>query len=213
MGRSATGAGLVLTAMSVAWTLASIAAGRLMIRTSYRVTAMLGACALIAGAVVLIALEPPRGLGWASAGATLIGLGMGFCNSTFIVSVQASVGWSERGVATSSTMFMRIVGQALGAAAFGAILNWGVHRSAPAADTAINRLMGALPRQSLEASELARLTHAAASGLHDVYLTVGLLAAATVMLVLWLPSGLGPADQERPMAHGDAAAGRSAFRR
>ncbi|MGC1886218.1 MAG: MFS transporter [Stellaceae bacterium] len=33
---------------------------------------------------------------------------------------QASVGWNERGMATSSIMFMRIVGNSVGAAVFGA---------------------------------------------------------------------------------------------
>jgi Na+/melibiose symporter-like transporter len=197
MGRSAAAAGLVLTAMSVTWTLGSIVAGRLMIRTSYRVAATLGGLALLAGALLLIALEPPRGLAWASAGAMLVGVGLGFCNTTFIVSVQASVGWSERGVATSSTMFMRIVGQAVGAGSFGAILNLGVHRYAPDAGSAINRLMASITRQGLEPAELARLTGAVALALHEVYLTAGLLAGLTIVLVLWLPSGWNPTQHTR----------------
>ena len=141
LGRSAGAAGLVLTVLSVAWTLGSIVGGRLMIRTSYRVTATLGGLSLVAGALALIALEPPRGLAWANVGALFVGLGMGFCSTTFLVSVQASVGWGERGVATSSTMFMRIVGQAAGAASFGAILNLAVHRYVPETVSVVSRLM------------------------------------------------------------------------
>lgn len=192
LGGSAKAAGLVLAAMSITWTLGSIVGGRLMIRTSYRLTATLGALALVAGALALIALEPPRGLGWASAAAMLVGLGMGFCNTTFLVSIQASVGWGERGVATSSTMFMRIVGQAVGAASFGAILNLGVHRYAPEAESVINRLMGPTLREGLGATEIARLTGAVAMALHEVYLAAGLLSLLTIILTLWLPSGLGP---------------------
>jgi hypothetical protein len=40
----------------------------------------------------------------------LIGIGMGLCNTTFIVSIQAAVPWHQRGAATSSCMFMRFVG-------------------------------------------------------------------------------------------------------
>ena len=159
--------------MSVTWTLGSIVAGRLMIATSYRLTAMVGALAG-RGRLVLIALEPPR-RAWASTGALLVGVGMGFCNTTFIVAVQASVGWGERGVATSSTMFMRIVGQALGAASFGAILNLSVQRCAPDAGAAINRLMAPAARQSLGANEIARLTEAVGSSLHVVYVIAGLV--------------------------------------
>ena len=80
---------------------------------------------------MLILLTPASGLLWAGGGAFLLGVGMGFCNTAFIVSIQASVGWNERGMATSSTMFMRIVGQSVGAAVFGAILNFGIYRSCP----------------------------------------------------------------------------------
>jgi hypothetical protein len=184
--------------MSVAWTLASIGGGRLMIRTSYRLTAALGALCLVAGTLALIALVPPRGLAWAGAGVFLIGAGMGFCNTTFIVAVQASVGWGERGVATSSTMFSRFVGQAIGAAVFGAILNLGVHRYAPEAIGVVNRLMSPATREGLGAGEIARLSSAVAAALHEVYLGAGLLAAIAVLLVFRLPRGLGPLGHTRP---------------
>jgi Na+/melibiose symporter-like transporter len=197
MGGSAKSAGLVLTALSVAWTLGSIVAGRVMIRASYRVAAIIGGVALVAGAVALIALSPPRGVGWASAGATLVGVGMGFCNTTFIVAIQASVAWGERGVATSSAMFMRIVGQALGAASFGAILNLGVRRYAPGAADMINRLMDPALRQGLSAEQVARLSDAIARALHEVYLSAALLSALTIVLALWLPAGFSPAQHTR----------------
>ena len=60
MGRSATMAGLVLGAMSVTWALSSIFGGRLMVRTSYRLAAILGA---------LVAAGRLRRVGWADAGA------------------------------------------------------------------------------------------------------------------------------------------------
>ncbi len=197
LGGSASAAGLVLAGMSITWTLGSIVGGRLMIRTSYRVTAMLGGLSLVAGALALVALEPPRGLAWAHAGAMLIGLGMGLGNTTFLVSVQASVGWGERGVATSSTMFMRIVGQAAGAAVFGAILNLGVHRYAPEAANVINRLMAPALRASFDPAEIARLTGAVATALHEVYLAAGLLSLLAVFLALRLPPGLGPTHHTR----------------
>ena len=197
LGRSAGAAGLVLTVMSIAWTLGSIVGGRLMIRTSYRVTATLGGLALVAGALALIALEPPRGLAWANAGALFVGLGMGLCNTTFLVSVQASVGWGERGVATSSAMFMRIVGQAAGAASFGAILNLAVHRYAPETASVVSRLMAPSLRATLGHAEIAHLIGAVASALHEVYLGVGLLSLLAVLLVFQLPPGMGPLRHPR----------------
>jgi len=141
MGRSPAAAGLALGAASVSWTFASVAAGRLMIRTSYRLAATVGGAFLIAGTLVLSTLSPASGLLWAGTGSLLIGTGMGFCNTAFLVSTQASVGWNERGMATSSIMFMRIVGNSVGAAVFGAVLNFGINRRIPEAGDAVNHLL------------------------------------------------------------------------
>jgi EmrB/QacA subfamily drug resistance transporter len=195
MGRTATDAGIALASTSITWTIGSIAAGRLMIRTSYRLTAALGALLLLAGAFSLASVS--RNIAWLNAAAGVVGLGMGFCSTTFLVAVQTSVGWNARGAATSSAMFMRIVGQAFGAASFGAILNLGLHRRAPDAADAITRLMASASRHTLGASELARLTSAIALSLRDVYLTAALLAFVTGILALSLPAGASPGRSPR----------------
>jgi EmrB/QacA subfamily drug resistance transporter len=192
MGRSPAAAGVALGAASVSWTFASLAAGRLMIRTSYRQAATIGGLSLIAGTAVLIALGPASHLLWAAAGSLLIGVGMGFCNTAFLVSTQARVGYGERGAATSSIMFMRIVGNSVGAAVFGAILNFGVSRRISQAGEAVNRLLQPSARQGLGAAEIARLSDAIGAGLHNVYIVAGLVAVISLVLALALPAQLSP---------------------
>jgi EmrB/QacA subfamily drug resistance transporter len=192
MGRDATAAGVVLAASSVSWAFASMASGRLMIRTSYRLAASIGGFCLVAGSWVLITLEPASGVLWAGFGAFILGVGMGFCNTAFIVSIQASVDWNRRGMATSATMFMRIVGQSVGAAVFGAILNIGIYSQLPDAGDAVNRLMSPVARQSLGANEIARLTEAVGASLHVVYIIAGLVAVVSLILALALPAKLSP---------------------
>ena len=201
MGRSPTAAGMALGAASVSWTFASLAAGRLMIRTSYRQAAVIGGVCLIAGAWVLATLGPASSLLWAVIGSLLIGTGMGFCNTSFLVSTQASVGYGGRGAATSSIMFMRIVGNSVGAAVFGAILNFGVSRRIPHAGDAVNRLLQPAARESLGATEIARLSDAIGAGLHNVYIVAGLVAVVSLALALALPARLSPT---RPAANGRA---------
>jgi Zn-dependent membrane protease YugP len=89
-------------------------------------------------------------------------------------------------------MFMRIVGQSVGAAVFGAILNFGVYRLLPDAGDAVNRLMSPVARQSLRPSEIARLTEAVGSSLHLVYVIAGLVALISLALALALPARLSP---------------------
>jgi MFS family permease len=192
MGRSPAAAGLALGAASVSWTFASLAAGRLMIRTSYRLAATIGGISLIAGALVLVSLGPASTLAWAGLGSLLVGVGMGFCNTSFLVSTQAGVGWNERGMATSSIMFMRIVGNSVGAAVFGAILNFGVNRRIPGAGDAVNRLLEPAARQNLGTAEIARLSEAVAGSLHMVYVVAGLVAVVSLLLALALPARLSP---------------------
>jgi MFS family permease len=192
MGRDATAAGVVLAASSVSWAFASMASGRLMIRTSYRLAASIGGVCLVIGSSVLIMLTPASGLAWAGTGAFLLGIGMGFCNTAFIVSIQASVGWNERGMATSSAMFMRIVGQSVGAAVFGAILNFGIYSQLPEAGDSVNRLMAPAARETLGAAEIARLAEAVGASLHIVYIIAGLVAVISLLLALALPARLSP---------------------
>ena len=192
MGHSALAGGLVLGAMSVTWAVASFYGGRLMVRTTYRLTAVLGTSALIAGSIVLITLTPERGIVWATTGSLLIGVGMGFCNTTFIVSIQAAVPWHQRGAATSSIMFLRFVGQSLGAAAFGAVLNFTLLREAPGAEQMVNRLLEPGQRSSLTPEQQIQLTRLIALGIHNTYVLAGLLALIAFVLAMMLPARLSP---------------------
>jgi MFS family permease len=192
MGRSPAAAGLALGAASVSWTFASVAAGRLMIRTSYRLAAAVGGLCLVSGCAMLVVLDPAGGLVWPVAGSLLVGIGMGFCNTVFLVSTQASVAWGERGVATAAVMFMRIAGSSVGAALFGAILNFGIEARVPGGAQLVNRLLEPTARQSLAADTLARLVEAIAGSVHTLYLAAALVAVLSLGLALSLPTRLSP---------------------
>ncbi len=195
MGRSAMVAGLVLGAMSVIWSLASVVAGRLMLWATYRAAAIVGALALVGGCAVLIAMTPQAGPLWAALGASVVGIGMGFCNTTFLVSVQAHVRWRQRGVTTSAAMSMRMLGQSLGAAVSGAVLDAGLRRLSTAASDPVDRLLNPASRAAMPAAELERLVHGVASSLQNVYLLSAALALATLVLALSLPAALSPRHQ------------------
>jgi predicted MFS family arabinose efflux permease len=193
MGRSATAAGIALGAMAIAWAIASIVAGRVMIHTSFRVSAMFGGAMLVAGSGLLAAMTPASGPVWAGAGAALVGVGMGFCNTTYLVSVQAAAALRERGAAIASNMFMRIVGQATGAAVFGALANAGLLYYAPQVQEAAEHLMEPALRRALGPSELATLTSAMASAVGNVYIAAAFLGCAVFGLGTRLPARLNPA--------------------
>jgi EmrB/QacA subfamily drug resistance transporter len=195
MGYSAIAGGLVLGAMSVSWALASIVGGRIMVRTSYRLVAVLGAIALAAGCFMLTQLSPADGPIWAAVASFVMGIGMGFCNTVFIVAIQASVPWRQRGAATSSSMFLRFVGQAVGAAGCGAVLNATMLRLDPAAPKAVNQLMDAATRAAMPPAQVAHLTDVMAASLHNAYLLALAFSLITLLISACIPARLSPRHQ------------------
>ncbi len=197
MGASPAVAGLALGASSVLWTLGTFGAGRLMVGISYRAAALIGGVITIAGAAVMLGLDPARGPFWAASGAAILGLGMGFSNTTFVIAVQTSVGWGQRGAATSANMFLRTIGQSVGTGLFGAVFNFGMAGHFADANDEINRLLQPETRQSLGTIEIARLSDAIAASIHNVYLIAGLLSIALLTVSLRIPAGLSPIRQPR----------------
>ena len=123
LGRSPVVAGFSIATMSVGWPLASSLSGRLMLRWGFRRVAVLGAGFGVAGALVLLAAGPASSPLQVAAGSFLVGVSMGLTMTTYIVSIQEAVPRHERGVATGSQAFARMLGSAVGAALLGAILN------------------------------------------------------------------------------------------
>jgi len=152
---------------------------------------VMGGLSLIAGNVVLILMQPSSGPVWAGAGACLIGMGMGFCNTTYLVSIQSSVQRQERGTATSSMLFMRMVGQSLGVALFGAVFNTVLFGKGAESGEVVNRLMEPTLRLGLDAAEVARLTEEIARALHAVYWIALIISAVSLLLAVMLPAGHG----------------------
>ena len=192
MGCSPTVTGIVIGAQSVSWMFAAFAAGRLMIRTSYRLTAAIGGISLLAGAAMLMMLRPETDPFWPAAAAFVMGIGMGFCNTTFLVAIQASVERHERGIGTGSQMFMRMLGQSVGAAVFGAIVNFGVDRALSGAGGLVNRMLDPTTRSGIDPDTLARLTDAVEIGAHQAFIAAVAIAALTLIATLALPARLSP---------------------
>lgn len=197
MGRSAVVAGWVLTAMSFSWMFGSMGGGRMMLWTSYRTTVWTGGLWLVPGAVMLILLDPSHGPVWAAVAGFLTGIGLGFTNNTYTVAVQATVDFSQRGVATSSTVFMRIIGQSVGAALYGGILNAGVMARVPGGSDILHRLMDPALRDTLPQAAVAPLVSAMAAALHNVYVIQGLATVLMLATAICLPAGLSPLKKER----------------
>jgi len=190
MGDSAFVAGLALMGLSVLAPVGAVLAGRMMLHFSYRSSATAGAVLFTLGCVMMALLDPTRGAGWAMASASLMGFGMGMNNNTYMVSIQAGTAWSQRGIATSSIIFTRILGQAAGAAGFGGILNAELSGRAGGADL-VNRMLVPSARETLAPQDLAPVMQAFDHALHSVFAICVALALLVMAVGFLLPSGRG----------------------
>jgi hypothetical protein len=191
MGGSVFVAGVTIAVLPITWAAASTVAGRLILVTSYRTTALIGGFAMLLGSLVLLALDRGRGPVWPVAASALVGVGMGMCNTTFVVSVQNAVPWSFRGIATASTVFMRTLGSALGTAVLGAVLNLGLAQRLPELGSSVQTVVDPAKRAALPTSQIDYLSGAVAATLHQVY-EASLILALAALAIAWLtPSGMG----------------------
>lgn len=189
-------AGFSLAMMSIGWPISSTIAGRLMIKIGFFRTALIGGVALLIGSTFFISLQPEYGPVWAGLGSFFIGVGMGFSTTTFVVSIQNSVDWNVRGVATASNMFMRILGSTIGVALLGGILNTKMRNYLGQEARELNLtldldvtnvLLDPVERSSLTDPVVEILQNGLTMALHGVYWAVLFLSMLSFIVILFMP--------------------------
>lgn len=189
MERSPTVAGFTLTAMSIGWPIASMISGRLLIKIGFKATSLIGGASLILGSLILVLMNPEAGPLLAATGSFFVGVGMGLTSTSFIVVIQTTVSWERRGIATASNMFMRNLGNTVGAALLGGVMNTRLqaylNEHAPAdsgvtIDTA-NKLLNSEERALLPKNVVQVLQEGLTMSLHTIYLIVLLFAVISLV--------------------------------
>lgn len=187
-------AGFTLASMSMGWVVSATISGKIMFKYTYRRVAILGGTWILAGSIVFVTLSDESGWVWAGVGSILIGIGMGFARTVFIVGIQERVGWKMRGVVTSSNMFMNILGNTIGAALLGGVLNIKLAEYFKGIDgdtlnqDVIYVLLDPVKRATLPNEVLNTMTSALASSLEYVFWGMFIMAALSLILVWFFPS-------------------------
>ncbi|RKG79558.1 MDR family MFS transporter [Corallococcus terminator] len=178
LGGSATMAGGMITPMIVGWPLASLVAGKLMLRTGFRplIIGGLGLSVVGTGLMALL-LKPGASLLVPQLAMGLFGIGMGFTSTALLIAVQTSVGWELRGVATASNMFFRTIGGALGVGLMGGVLVTHLMKDPSVPVSAANELLGPEHGRGLPPAMLETLSGALSTGLA---INFWIMCAATV---------------------------------
>ena len=122
-GTGAIVAGFSLSTLTLGWPIAASQSGRVYLRFGFRATSVVGGSIGVVGAALATLLDAESQIWHVAATCFVIGLGMGLIASPTLIAAQSSVDWAERGVVTSTNMFARSIGSAVGVAIFGAIVN------------------------------------------------------------------------------------------
>ncbi|MGE3858197.1 MAG: MFS transporter [Dehalococcoidia bacterium] len=216
-GASAAEAGLVLGVLTMGWPVGAGLGGRFLMRIGFRRTIIAGMALTATATLGLLLLD--RGsstltaIGWM----TLMGLGFGFSSVGITISVQNSVTWSERGVATASMQFFRSIGGSVGVAVMGTIMGMRLQPlldqyQLSGAEGGANALLKPAARDALPPEVLAALQQALTEGIHQAFYVMAFAALAATVAVLWFPRTLReptePARASRVPAssHADATA-------
>jgi EmrB/QacA subfamily drug resistance transporter len=206
LGRSAIVAGFALTAMSVGWPLASTLSGRFLRALDARGTVRIGGGIVFAGALALAMMPPGAGPVAAGIGSFILGFGMGLLNTTFIILIQGSVPWTQRGSATASNIFSRMLGSAFGAALLGAVLNASLHSrvagigGGPGALDEVRRMFDSAAGAALPSERHAALLAALGGALQYVFVTLAVFGALAMIATWFVPRRAIFAQAESPRA-------------
>ncbi len=185
-------AGFTLTAMSIGWPLASTIAGHLLIRFGVRPIALVGGLHLVIGVSLLLFLTSATSPLYVAFSSFIIGVGMGLTSTSFIISIQSAVPYEMRGAATASNMFMRNLGNTLGASLFGAILMRALMKqlqSTPYDMNDANVILSTASRQSVNEEKLLLLQQAMHMSLQYVFSGMLLVACIAFFILFKLPKG------------------------
>jgi EmrB/QacA subfamily drug resistance transporter len=207
LGGSPTEAGGMITPMIVGWPLASLVAGRLLLRTGPRPLIVMGLGLSVVGTgLMALLLKPGAPLVIPGLAMMLFGIGLGFTTTSMIIAVQTSVGWELRGVATASNMFFRTIGGSLGVGLMGGVMVAQLLKDSSVPVSAANALLGPEHGQGLAPDLLKTLSGALGTGLTiNFWIISGCTLAAFLVGLLFPKGGKGlgtaPPASDVPMAH------------
>ncbi|MSQ29556.1 MAG: MFS transporter [Dehalococcoidia bacterium] len=194
-GGTAADVGFVLPWMTVGWPIGVGIGGRFLLRAGFRRTVIAGMILIATAQVGFLTLGRESSALHSAASMAVMGLGFGFSSVGFMISVQNSVGWSDRGVATASLQFFRSIGGSIGVAIMGTLVTMRMqpllefHAVAATAGSA-SALLDPNARRALAPEVLAALQLGMTDAVHQAFWVMAAAAVVGVVVALWFPRTL-----------------------
>ncbi|MBN3758071.1 MFS transporter [Paraburkholderia sp. Tr-20389] len=183
-------AGLALTMVMLGWPSGATFTAKSFHRLGLRRTMVAGSFFLPLGAIAFALLQPDGSPVTAGVGSLVMGLGMGIVSVSSLILIQEIVQPQQRGSATASNLFSRNLGSTLGAAIFGAVLNFGLSHFKGMSITSdqLRSLLDATPgaaQAALAGNDMVRA--ALHHSLHLTFLSIFVICVGAVLSVMMVP--------------------------
>ncbi len=188
LGKNATQAGLLLTPMSIFWTMNSIAAGYLIGRLTNKRIIQMGTILLVIGTIML-ARSGSSDIS-VYLGSSLIGLGMGFIMPMLMISIQKVAHPKQLGISIGLNSFTNTFSQAVGAALFGMIFNLATNEKMASLGKGEIQLNGEFAKGGFSLEEISFLKGTIANGVSYVYITTLVFAICALILSFFIVTKL-----------------------
>ncbi len=189
LGGSPIDAGRAITPMVIGWPIASTLAGRLIPRFGFRPLIRVGVVISFVSAVIIAVITgPTTSVLLLQAVIFCFGAGLGATTTSLLLSVQTSVDWKQRGVATASNMFFRTIGGTLAVGALGGIVSAMLASVPDVPPGAADALLGPEHGRSLDPELFRTLSGALDEALHLSFWVVAALATLALLLAIPFPA-------------------------
>jgi EmrB/QacA subfamily drug resistance transporter len=185
--RSPVIAGLALTMMVAGWPVGATLAARSLHRFSLRQILVTGSAIVPAGTAVFVFLTPESSPITAALGSLVMGFGMGLIGVSSLILIQEIVDWSQRGSATASNIFARNLGSTLGAAALGAVLNYGLTHVDGGESVTSAQLRQLLEAPAGTVTARTAVGQALQHSLNLTFWAMLVISLACLLFALWVP--------------------------
>ncbi|QBD79773.1 DHA2 family efflux MFS transporter permease subunit [Ktedonosporobacter rubrisoli] len=205
-GGSATEAGFALVPNLVSWAITSMVASVILARFGNRLMVLVGAVVTVVGVGMAVFFKEQTSFAFIALAMVVMGLGFGLVAIIYTLAVQQAARKEMVGVATASTLFVKMIGGTVGVAIMGAILNGQMQarfapimghfaktmKRLPPNTPPANLLLVPDIRALLPTALLEQLKIAFSQSLFWVFLSMLALALVSLLIMLWFPADPAP---------------------
>jgi MFS family permease len=189
--------------MSVGWSFASLAAGRVVYKVGEKLLIRLGNVLLATAFILTLLTTGASSMIFLTVCMVIAGIGMGTQTPALMLSVQHSLDAKHVGVATATQMLARTIGGAIGVSVLGSVLSASMLRQFQ--DYAAGGMLATLPeaarvhldkpqellsnavREILTRAQLDLVLNAFTNALHDAFLIGLVITVLALIATLLLP--------------------------